>query len=275
MNSMASPPTVLVSRARPLLGTLVVLHAVPAPGVDATGAIEAAFRAIETIHTCMSAHQPDSDLGRLARASAGERVPVHPYTASVLRLARRWQVASAGAFDPGAAAVWLARRGLRPGLEAPGGAWGTLAGACIDAESVLVDGPLPLDLGGIAKGFAVDQAVEALRRQGIVHGLVNAGGDLRAFGERPWRVDLRHPVDWTRTRGLLRLREGAVASSVDSPETQFVRTRRRLQPWITCTVLARDCATADALTKWGMQAPSHSVQWRAALARAGAHAWRA
>ena len=55
-----------------------------------------------------------------------------------------------------------------------------------------------IDLGGIAKGYAVDVAVEALRVRGIVSGIVNAGGDLRVLGRSPdgslWRIGLRHPL---------------------------------------------------------------------------------
>lgn len=274
MTKLESSCPAPIARARSLLGTLVTVHVVATPGIDTLGAIDAAFEVMANIHDRMSAHSQDSDLAHLAHASAGERVPVHPHTASVLRLARHWRAVSGGAFDPQAAAQALAQRGCRPGIAKAAQALGTLAGSEIGTESVLVDGPLALDLGGIAKGFAVDQAVGVLRSLGVAHGLVNAGGDLRAFGDRSWPVEVRHPVAWTRTRRLLRLREGAVASSAASVDTDFVQTRRRHHPWNRCTVLARDCATADALTKWALQAPVHSVQWRAALGRAGAKVWR-
>ena len=67
-----------------------------------------------------------------------------------------------------------------------------------------------LDLGGIAKGFAVDQAIHALRRGGCTEAIVNAGGDLRRFGRAP------HPIYLRRSTGpvqVAELRCGAVATS--------------------------------------------------------------
>ena len=114
-----------------------------------------------------------------------------------------------------------------------------------------------LDLGGIAKGFAVDQATHVLRRAGCSEGVVNAGGDLRRFGAKYYPLYLR------RNSGLVQIAElrcGAVATS--SPHAN--RTDRIAQP-IGCIidprqqrawrgmgsvmVAARSCIIADALTK--------------------------
>lgn len=270
-----TPPT--LHRARPLLGTLVAIQlADDARGPAALqAAIDVAFDAVAQIHRCMSAHDPASDLGRLARARAGDRVPVQPHTAAVLRLAQHWHRASGGSFDPHRAGRRLAQLGLRPGLAGAAHVQGSLANLHVRDDAVDVDGPLALDLGGIAKGYAVDQAVAVLRGHGIAAGLVNAGGDLRGFGPRAWPVDVQHPAVWSRTRRLLRLRDAAVATSLAAPaNADFVRTRGRAPRWHGATVLARDCATADALTKWALQSLAPSLQLRAALARHGARMWR-
>lgn len=265
-------------RARPLLGTLVSIQladdARDELALRAAG--DAAFDAIAQIHRCMSAHEPTSDLGRLARARHGDRLQVNAHTAAVLRLAQAWQRASGGSFDPHRAGQRLAHLGLRPGLRAAEHEEGTLTGLRVHDDGTLdTEGPLSLDLGGIAKGYAVDQAVAVLQAQGIAAGLVNAGGDLRAFGPRAWSVEVQHPVVWSRTRRLLRLREGAVATSLGAPaNAEFVRTRGRAPRWRCATVLARDCATADAFTKWALQAEAPALQLRAALARHGARMWR-
>jgi thiamine biosynthesis lipoprotein len=114
-----------------------------------------------------------------------------------------------------------------------------------------------IDLGGIAKGYAVDRAVETLRAWGIASGVVNAGGDLRCFGE-PQPLYLRagdHP-------GALRLsgelRDGAAATSAGYYQSdQLVDpARRECVPWgRSITVVARDCMSADALTKVVRLAP--------------------
>ena len=263
----------LVRRARPLLGTRVSVQ-VRGGGTGAHAAIEAAFSEIALIHRLMSAHTQDSDLAKLARARSGERITLHPHTIAVLRLAQAWHRASAGAFDAQRAGERLAALGRRPGLVSTA-VGGRLADLQFEEGAVRVAAPLRLDLGGIAKGYAVDQAVAVLQSHGIVSGLVNAGGDLRAFGPHAWRVDVQHPDVWARTQRLLRLRDAAIATSVHDVQTSdFVATRRRPAAWRRCTVLARDCASADALTKWALQQPAPSLQLRAALTRAGARLWR-
>jgi thiamine biosynthesis lipoprotein len=119
---------------------------------------------------------------------------------------------------------------------------------------------LLIDFGGIAKGFAVDRAVEILKRKRVMAGIVNAGGDLRVFGSASQLVHLRHPKQPHRAAGAVRLRERAIATS----GIYFARTKKRgrcLSPildartgraacdFISVTVGAADCLTADALTK--------------------------
>lgn len=133
---------------------------------------------------------------------------------------------------------------------------------------------MAIDLGGIAKGYAVDQAVASLRASGVTSGLVNAGGDLRAFGPRSWPIELQHPVVTARTRPLVRLRDAALASSVAAADAGFVGTRPRGARWTGSTVLARDCATADALTKWALQDAEPSLRLRRSLREHGARLWR-
>ena len=120
--------------------------------------------------------------------------------------------------------------------------------------------PLLIDFGGIAKGFAVDRAVEILKRKRVMAGIVNAGGDLRVFGSASQLVHLRHPKQPNRAAGAVRLRERAIATS----GIYFSRTKNRRRcvspildartgraacELISVTVGAADCMTADALTK--------------------------
>jgi FAD:protein FMN transferase len=260
----------LLRRARPLLGTLVAiqLHVDEIEEHEAGRAAEQAFAVIATIHRAMSPHEPASDLARLAQARPGEPL-------AVLRLAQHWARTSNGAFDAQAAGEALARRQLRPALAQCAGGGASLAGLrFLDVRTVLPEGALAIDLGGIAKGYAVDQAVAALRASGVSSGLVNAGGDLRAFGPHAWPIELQHPVITARTRPLVRLRDAAIASSVASVDAGFVRTRRRAAHWTGSTVLARDCATADALTKLALQDAEPSLRLRGTLRQHGARLWR-
>lgn len=303
-------------RARPLLGTIVTLQLdARQEAMDGVpwqapfqAAADAAFGAIAHIERVMSAHRPDSDLGRLARAAPGSTLGIDPHTANVLRHAQQWWRLSRGAFDPALAARRLGRCGLRPAFDALEPANADLSVLTLVADdAVHVARPLQLDLGGIAKGYAVDLAVATLQRHGVRSALVNAGGDLRAFGPRRWPVELRsrsggalpqhgrvgghaprspcndhHPHNHedaqpASARAPRTLCGAALASSERLLRTgEFVYTVRgpAAHAWQRCTVRATDCVTADALTKWGLQAPPISPRLRRELRAHGAALWR-
>jgi thiamine biosynthesis lipoprotein len=103
-----------------------------------------------------------------------------------------------------------------------------------------------LDLGGIAKGYAVDCAVEALQARGIQQGWVNAGGDLRVWGGWDFPIHIRHRADASKATPLLALKDGAFATSV-LPLSDGGS--------IHVSVAAPRCLWADALTKVVAYAP--------------------
>ena len=239
---------------RPAMGTLV--H-VSATGPDAARAVDAALDCIAQIDRLMSFHDPASELSMPNREAAGAPCIVHPWTWAVLRRALRIAAASNGLFDITVAPL-LVRKGLLPGradeaLEC--GRWRQIA--LLPGREVSFGRPMMLDLGGIAKGFAIDLAIHALRKAGCTQAVVNAGGDLRRFGP-----DL-HPVHLRRRNALLevaRLRCGASATSAPNAE----RSDRLAQPlghifdpatggvWAgsaAVMVAAPSCVIADALTK--------------------------
>ncbi len=118
-----------------------------------------------------------------------------------------------------------------------------------------------LDLGGYAKGYAVDRAVAVLQDLGITAGIVEAGGDLRCFGTKPsgepWEIGVRHPRHLDSLYTTIRIDSGAVATSGDY-ENYFivdgVRYHHILDPLngqpsyrsTSTTVIAKSCAEADA-----------------------------
>jgi len=285
----------LLQRAQARLGTLVLIRVQPVPG-EAPGfaprahaAMTAAFATLAQIERVMSAHRPDSDLARLAAAPPGTTVVLDAHTMAVLRLARYWSQASLGAFDPVRAAQRLHARQCRPAFD--GLPFDPLARLHDLHEytptTVYVRRPLWLDLGGIAKGYAVDQAVAVLRHHGLGSALVNAGGDLRAFGPHRWPLALRQPLAPTRsTRAQPRQRprqvqDAAIASSTAGPaNAEHVPSGRRHRASTTpsraalaCTVQAPDCVTADALTKLGFGMAPDAPRLMRLLHRHGARMW--
>jgi thiamine biosynthesis lipoprotein len=220
----------MISRARPLLGTIVSIRA---HGEEP--ALRAAFAAIERVHALMSAHADESDVARINRQGHRHPVRVHPWTFQVLSCARSVSQASHGAFD-----VTLGREGAT--YEDIG-----LQPDC----RVSLRRRARLDLGGIAKGFAVDRAVAALRRLGASSGSVNAGGDLRLFGGESQTVRVRLPGLPFLSAPLAVARDKAFATSAGyfTGELIDARTQRPLCADSSVTVSTASCMVADALTK--------------------------
>ncbi|MGB8377131.1 MAG: FAD:protein FMN transferase [Rhodanobacteraceae bacterium] len=242
-------------RCRPLLGTLVEIEA-------QSCAIDAGFDAIAQVHASMSFHSQESDLARLRRAACGSRVEVAPATIEVLRIALDLYAATDGLFD-----VTCANRLVADGfLPIPYGSdlrrmTGTSADIEIDdATHLRCHRALLIDLGGIAKGYAVDCAVTALIEAGAQEGIVNAGGDLRVFGKHSRLVHARG--DDGALVAAFEAREVAIASSDNRRSRDDRRGRtptphigHRGQPVVTdeCIVVAaRRCVIADAFTKIAM-----------------------
>jgi len=253
----------ILRRAKPLLGTFVEI-AVEDAGPHAGAAIEAAFADIAKVHRLMSFHEPDSDVSRLNRDAAAHPVTVNSWTYVVLQAALDLHARSQGAFDI-AVAPALRDMGFLPRHDdeaaCPPRVGGSDAIELLPARSVRFrDGGVRIDLGGIAKGFAVDRAAEALAGFGVPAGLVNAGGDLAAFGPQPQSIDLRHPCDARRILCKVAVTNGALAASggsVDPFSSWDVSASRVVDPRTGAptrdvagaAVQAPSCMIADALTK--------------------------
>jgi FAD:protein FMN transferase len=252
-------------RMRPLLGTYVE---VCARGPAARAASEAAFASLEAAQARWSFQARDSELSRLNR-NPGRRVALRPETLRLLRLARALTRRSGGTFDCTVGGT-LVRQGVLPDHGGPEPlARGEADDIEIGARWARLRRPLRLTLDGIAKGYAVDLAIGILRRHGAHAGWVNAGGDLRVFG------DLALPVQRREAGGsftaLGALRNAALASSragFDCPCDDFPgcivgRPGQAPAPGV-WTVLARSAWRADALTK---VAAAAAPAGRAALIR--------
>lgn len=237
-------------------------------------ALEAVRAAIEDslnrVVAQMSHWEADSDISRFNRAPAGSRHRLPAEFATVLACALDWARASAGAFDPTIAplvACWgfsPQASGAAPDAQALADAaarvgWQRLCFAPDDA-SVLQPGGVVLDLSGIAKGFAVDHAVEALRALGLRDLLFEVGGELRGAGRRPGGLPWQVQVD-AGTGPALRvpLADMAVATSGDCWHVREDAGRRwshsidprngqPVGPALAgVTVLHAQCMQADAL----------------------------
>ena len=232
------------SRLRVGLGTFIAFDVEGCTDKHAAALIDVAATAIMRVDSRMHPTQPDSDLSNIRAARVGEPVRVDPWTAKVLALAKSVYRASGGVFDP----CLPQASGHLDDVELRG------------CDQVVAHAPVWIDLGGIAKGFAVDCAVEAIMAAGGVGACVNAGGDLRVIGARSYPVACVGP-DGSDLR--LELRDGALASSQSGgpdrpPQHRGFYNRVEVDAGAppssegaprAVTIAAGSAALADALTK--------------------------
>jgi len=269
---------VLIRRRIPVMGTVAEIAVRHPDEAWAQRSMELAFDELRRVDRTMSRFREDSDVGRV-NASSGAVVRVADDTALVLAAALGWAEASDGRFDP-CLGRWMEGR---EAMDTPA------AGVLARALEVDRDGSVPrvrldrseaaVDLGGIAKGHAVDLAARVLRERGLFHALVNAGGDLVAMGVdgagEPWRVGVRAPDDATEIVEVLEVRDAAVATSgtylqgphlLDPRTGAPVRTATR-----SLTVQAPTCMDADAAATALFGAPSAERGRILTAANRGAH----
>lgn len=241
-------------RIRALLGTFVEAGA---QGDAAAAALHAAFAAIERAQALWSFHDRDSELSRL-NAAPTRAVPVSPPTVRLLRAAITMMRRSGGLFDITVGGALVDSGALPDHGGPPPLARGRADDILVGPATACLRRPIRLTLDGVAKGFAVDMALSAMRRAGVPAGWVNAGGDARVFG------DLVLPMQRREADGSLRplggLRNAAMATSrcgprdPDSPAEIVAPAQTSPTPGI-WTVLARFAWRADALAKVAALAP--------------------
>lgn len=249
---------VTIRRMQPLLGTWVEIRATGRPG-RVERAVRAAFLHLARVQQRMSFHVRDSVLSRINLHAYRTPQPVDALTWNVLRKALLLWRGSGGCFDMTVGAPLVAR-GVLPdhGFASLAAPVGSDAVKLLPGRRVGLLRPVLLTLDGIAKGYAVDQAIACLGRAGVEQAVVNAGGDLRVFGPKALPLAIRSANGAIVDAGLLR--NAAVASSAVGLDASD-RTRfpgRVLHPagradaaavpqvW---SVRAAQCWRADALTK--------------------------
>ncbi len=172
----------------------IVLYA-PDQAAAERGAV-AAFDRIAALDATMSDYRRDSELMRLAERGGTGPVPVSADLFHVLRMAERLARLSGGAFDVTAGPLvqlWRKARNTRTlpapeALETPRARSGyaLLRLDAVDSTATLANKDMRLDLGGIAKGFAADEALATLRAHGLPHAMIEFGGDI-VVGDAPPR----------------------------------------------------------------------------------------
>jgi FAD:protein FMN transferase len=258
-------------REEAIMGTSIEVELQAASRAAAEAAIAAVMAEMHRIDVTMSPHKADSELSRVNARAADGPVEVSPGMFALLARALSFSKLSGGAFDityASAGHLYDYRAGIAPDEAA-------LAAVrpLIDWRHVLLDPAartvrfarhgVRIDLGGFAKGHAVDNAILILRRLGIAHAMVAAGGDshvMGARGERPWTVAVRDPRRADAVVAVLPLEDVSISTSGDYErffERDGVRCHHLLDPRTgrspgavrSVTVIADDGLTTEAFSK--------------------------
>src|SRR3989338_109399 len=240
-------------------------------------AIASAFKEIEKIDKIANNFNPDSEISKL---NAGGQIQAGPDLFNMVRESLKYYVLSRGAFDITVGPVvkiWKEKireaESKSRGLTLPAGSQIKKALSLVGSDKIILDDDassisftqfgMSIDLGAIAKGYAVDQAVKRLKELCVQSALVNAGGNVYCLGKkgsRKWHIGIRHPRKPDEIVFYLDLENQAVATSGDY-EQFFILDKKRYSHIIdpktgytvdnkiaSVTIIAQDATASDGLS---------------------------
>ncbi|MFQ5956795.1 MAG: FAD:protein FMN transferase [Candidatus Brocadiales bacterium] len=268
-------PLELLKETRLVMGTYAEVSVYGSDKENAAQAVREAFEEMERLDGLMSNYRPTSELSRINREAAQSPTSCDPELLRVLEVSLGYSTLTKGAFDIT--------------VEPLVSRWGFYDGKVRVPDADEIDSILPavsykninilgygdsilisfrhpdtkIDLGGIGKGYAVDKAVEVLKRRGITSALVNLGGNIYALGHPPgakaWKVGVQHPRQKDVLLGYLELEDMGVATSgdyerfftIDGKRYSHIidpRTGMPSRGVVSVTVAASSATEADALS---------------------------
>lgn len=261
-------PITSTQRTKFMMDTAIEIRAT---GFNSDTAVEQAFAEIERVERLFSRHLPDSEISAINN-KAGSWVTVSPETVELIQKSLAFGEISSGSFDitVGTLIELWDIGGETNSVPTEAEIKSALANINyldveIEEQQNLIKIPPGsiIDLGGIAKGYAIDRAREVLRSAGIEHGMVFAGGDISTIGVKEdgtsWRVGIQDPRQSTSLLGIISLADSTIVTSGDYERffiQDGVRYHHILDPdtgypardVISVTVVADSAADGDALS---------------------------
>jgi len=267
----AQSEPVVAKRAQMQMGTLVKITAVARSESMAQAAATAGFAEIHRLEELLSTWIPTSELSRVNTLAGRRPVSVSEETMTVVQAAIQVAEMTQGGFNIAigpAVDAWNVIEGRRIPTESELEAIRSL----VDLEAVQVDVQeqtiylaktgMRIDVGGIGKGYAADQAVMAMKRAGALAGVVALSGDIKTFGQLPggrkFPIGIQHPRKEGEVLAFIDLENEAVSTAGDyerffehaGVRYHHILDPKTLQPARGCqsvTVIARDGLWADGL----------------------------
>jgi thiamine biosynthesis lipoprotein len=260
-----------ITRDEAIMGTRCVVELWSEDKARGEAAITSVFDDMKRIDRLMSTWKEDTEISKVNREGSKHPVKISPELFRLLQVSAEYSELTHGAFDITYASVGYLydfKKGVHPDSAAiaralPGINWRHMI---LDAKNTTVYFTRPgmrIDLGGIAKGYAVDRGIELLQEQGITRAMVNSGGDTRIIGDRfgkPWVVGIRDPDHEGKTFLRMPLSDTAFSTSGDY-ERYFDEDGKRFHHIIdpktgdsarkvrSVTVISGTAMRTDALTK--------------------------
>jgi len=262
---------VVVKRAQMQMGTLVTITSVAWSEPVAQAAATAGFAEIRRLEEILSTWIPTSEVSRVNTAAGVMPIHVSPETLTIVQRAMQVAEMTGGGFNIAIGPVvdaWNVIEGQRIPTESELDLLRPLVSlqavhADVRAQTIFLEkAGMRIDIGGIGKGFAADQAVEALRKAGAIAGVVALSGDIKTFGRLPdgrkFPIGIQHPREDGSILVWIDLQDEAISTAGDYErffERDGVRYHhildpRTLQPARSCqsvTVVAREGVWADGL----------------------------
>ncbi|MBN2136724.1 MAG: FAD:protein FMN transferase [Sedimentisphaerales bacterium] len=259
------------------MGTFARIVAIAPDTSTGSKCVEAALDRIDNVDALMSDYKEDSELTRVNKGAFARPVKVGPETFEVIQRSIEFSKLSNGAFDITVGPLVKLFRESRKTSKAPTDEQIAEAKSKVGYEKLIIDEDagtirftvegMSLDLGGIAKGYAAETAIQALKQGGALGALVDIGGDVRCFGIPPkgrekWLIGLQDPnaAEATIAGLLLKLEvaEGAVTTSGDYQQFAIIdgqrqshildrKTGKSATGLSSVTIIAPDATDADAL----------------------------
>jgi thiamine biosynthesis lipoprotein len=268
----ADAPLMRFSYEETHMGTLFKVIVYAGEEAAAQRAGKAAFARIADLDRIMSDYRQTSELMQLCEKSGGAPVPVSRDLFHVLSRGQELSTRSDGAFDVTVGPIVKLWRRVRLTKMLPSDEQLAEVKALVGYTSIKLDKEkqtvqllkkgMKLDLGGIAKGYAAEQALEVLKKAGLTRALVAAGGDIVAGepppGEAGWQVGIRPLEPGDKQKDTVVLKNAAVSTSGDAEQFLEIngeryshivdpRTGLGLRGRISVTVLATEGSTSDSL----------------------------
>jgi thiamine biosynthesis lipoprotein len=216
-----------------IMDTVVTITVVADSSQEAESAIDAAFDEIHRLEQLLSFWTEDSEIAAIYHNAGVEPVKVSPETLEIMERAKYISEKTGGAFDPTVGPLmrlWDFREQKMPAPEEIKERIGLVDYRQLDIDTknstaLLKVKGMSFDTGGIAKGYAVDRAVEVLKQKGIKSGLVAIAGDIRGFGPKEWKIGIRNPRaadEKSDVMATIVLKDRAISTSGDY-ERFFIR----------------------------------------------------